>query len=90
MVGSLFSSDAWNNVTFLGGEVRDPGRNLPRALVTGCVIVVALYLLANWAYLRGLGLAGVAASQAPAADLMLRAFGPAGQAAIVAVASTGC
>src|SRR5687768_10193054 len=44
MVGPLFAQSAWNNVTFTAGEVRDPGRNLPRALLVGCALVVALYL----------------------------------------------
>jgi len=47
MVGPLFAQSAWNNVTFTGSEVRDPGRNLPRALLIGCGVVVTLYLLAN-------------------------------------------
>ncbi|MFL5560470.1 MAG: APC family permease [Gemmatimonadaceae bacterium] len=51
MVGPLFAQSAWNNVTFAGGEVRDPRRNLPRALLAGCGLVVALYLLANLAYI---------------------------------------
>ncbi len=51
MIGPLFSQTAWNSVTFTGGEVRDPGRTLPRALVVGCGTVVGLYLLANVAYL---------------------------------------
>jgi basic amino acid/polyamine antiporter, APA family len=51
MIGPLFSQSAWNNVTFTGGETRDPGRTLPRALALGCGSVVALYLLANMAYL---------------------------------------
>lgn len=50
MTGPLFAQSAWNNVTFTGSEVRDPGRNLPRALLIGCGLVVALYLLANLAY----------------------------------------
>lgn len=50
MVGPLFAQSAWNNITFAGGEVRDPRRNLPRALLIGCGLVVALYLLANLAY----------------------------------------
>jgi basic amino acid/polyamine antiporter, APA family len=50
MVGPLFAQSAWNNVTFTAGEVRDPGRNLPKALLIGCGVVVALYLLANLAY----------------------------------------
>lgn len=50
MTGPLFAQSAWNNVTFAGGEIRDPGRTLPRALLIGCALVVALYLLANLAY----------------------------------------
>lgn len=75
----------WSDAATLSAEMRDARRGITRALVAGMTIVTALYLLANCAYLRGLGLAGVAASQAPAADLMLRAFGPVGQACIVAV-----
>src|SRR5919107_415327 len=52
MVGSLFSADAWNNVTFAAAEVRDPTKNLPRALALGTGLVCALYVLANVAYLN--------------------------------------
>ena len=51
MVGPLFAQTAWTNVTFIGSEVRDPEKNLVRALVGGCAMVVVLYLLANVAYL---------------------------------------
>jgi APA family basic amino acid/polyamine antiporter len=50
MVGPLFAQSAWNNVTFIGEEIREPGRNLPRALLAGCAVVVTLYLMANLAY----------------------------------------
>src|SRR3954467_8938594 len=50
-VGSLFSSDAWNNITFTAGEVKDPRRNLPLSLALGTGLVITLYLLANVAYL---------------------------------------
>jgi APA family basic amino acid/polyamine antiporter len=50
-VGSLFSSDAWNNITFTAGEVRDPQRNIPLSLLFGTGLVITLYLLANVAYL---------------------------------------
>lgn len=50
-VGSLFSSDAWNNITFTAGEVKDPRRNIPLSLALGVGIVTALYVLANVAYL---------------------------------------
>jgi basic amino acid/polyamine antiporter, APA family len=49
--GSLFSADAWNNITFTAGEVKDPRRNVPLALALGTAIVIGLYLLANVAYL---------------------------------------
>ena len=49
--GSLFSADAWNNITFTAGEVRKPRRNVPLSLAFGTVIVIGLYLLANVAYL---------------------------------------
>jgi basic amino acid/polyamine antiporter, APA family len=52
MVGSLFSADAWNNVTFAAAEVRDPTKNLPRALALGTGMVCGLYILANVAYLN--------------------------------------
>ncbi len=51
MIGPLFSQSAWNNVTFTGGEIRDPGRTLPRAMILGTSSVVVLYLLANVAYI---------------------------------------
>jgi len=53
-VGSLFSADAWNNITFTAGEVKDPRRNIPLALAIGTGIVIALYMLANVAYLATL------------------------------------
>ncbi|MEN9415983.1 MAG: hypothetical protein RLZ62_2287 [Bacteroidota bacterium] len=51
MVGSLFSSDAWNNVTFIAGEIDNPRRNVPLALALGVLAVTILYLLANLSYL---------------------------------------
>jgi APA family basic amino acid/polyamine antiporter len=57
--GSLFSSDAWNNVTFTAGEVRQPRRNLPLALALGTGTVIALYLLANVTYLVTLPFDGI-------------------------------
>src|SRR5437764_3258413 len=57
-VGSLFSADAWNNVTFTAGEVRNPQRNLPLSLALGTGIVILLYVLANFVYLTVLPLDG--------------------------------
>ncbi|MBL7810925.1 MAG: amino acid permease [Bacteroidetes bacterium] len=58
MVGSLFSSDAWNNVTFIAGEIDNPRKNIPRSLVAGTLTVTVIYLLANVAYLSLLPLRG--------------------------------
>jgi APA family basic amino acid/polyamine antiporter len=60
MVGSLFSSDAWNNVTFAAAEVREPKKNLPLALAFGTALVSVLYILANFAYLNVLPFTGSA------------------------------
>jgi len=50
LIGSLFSSDAWNNVTFIAGEVKNPQKNIPLGLLIGVLIVTVLYILANMAY----------------------------------------
>ena len=60
MVGSLFSSDAWNSVTFAAAEVKDPSRNLPLALLLGTGLVSLLYIIANVSYLSVLPFDGVA------------------------------
>ena len=57
-VGSLFSADAWNNVTFTAGEVKNPSRNLPLSLAIGTGVVIALYIACNFAYLGALPLDG--------------------------------
>lgn len=58
IINSLFSSDAWNNVTFIAGEIKNPEKNLPRSLFLGTFIVTIFYLLANVAYLGLLPLIG--------------------------------
>jgi len=75
MVGSLFSADAWNNVTFAAAEVRDPQRNLPLALFAGTALVSTIYLLANLAYLQLLPFGGDPAG----ADVMARGIQHAAQ-----------
>lgn len=59
MVGALFSSDAWNNVTFTAGEIRNPKRNLPLSLALGVGVVSLIYLACNVVYLMALPLAGI-------------------------------
>jgi APA family basic amino acid/polyamine antiporter len=75
----------WSDTATLSAEMRDAERGIARALVLGMCVVTALYLLVNWAFLRGLGHAGLAASAAPAADLMRSVFGRPGQIFMVSV-----
>jgi basic amino acid/polyamine antiporter, APA family len=58
IINSLFSADAWNNVTFIAGEIKDPKKNIPRSLFLGTLLVTLLYILANVAYLSLLPLKG--------------------------------
>jgi basic amino acid/polyamine antiporter, APA family len=95
MVGPLFAQTAWTNVTFLGSEVRDPGRNLVRALLFGSGVVVILYVLANLSYLALLSFSEI--QQAPqdrvAVAAMKAAFGNPGalcMAAAIMVSTFGC
>ena len=62
MVGSLFSSDAWNNITFTAGEVVNPRKNIPLSLALGTLIVTILYLLTNLVYITALPLRGTSGS----------------------------
>jgi len=75
----LFSYGGWQQTNFIAEELVDAERNLPRALMLGVATVVVVYLLANVAYLRVLGVGGLAASAAPAADTMSALLGPAGR-----------
>lgn len=59
MVGSLFSSDAWNNITFTAGEVIRPRRNIPLSLLLGTILVTIIYLLVNMVYLQALPIRGI-------------------------------
>lgn len=95
MVGPLFAQTAWTNVTFIGSEVRDPGRNLSRALFYGCGTVVVLYLLANIAYIASLPFSEIQnAPQNRVAVAMMRAiFGTPGvlaMAAAIMISTFGC
>lgn len=78
MVPVLFAYGGWQAANFLAAEVREPRRNLPRALIAGVLGVVALYLGANWVYLQGLGPAGLAATGTPASTLMRGLLGERG------------
>ncbi len=84
LVPILFTYGGWQQTNFIAEEMVEPERTLPRALILGVGTVILVYLLANIAYLRVLGAAGLAASTAPAADLMLAVLGPAGSTLIAA------
>jgi APA family basic amino acid/polyamine antiporter len=68
LVPALFAYGGWQHALWIAGEVRQPGRNVPLAIIGGVILVVLAYLLVNWAYLRLLGHSGVASSEALAAD----------------------
>jgi basic amino acid/polyamine antiporter, APA family len=82
LVAALWAYDGWNNASMVGSEVRDPQRNLPRALIGGTLVVIAIYLLANAAYFHVLSPAQVAGASRVAAEMMSRILGPAGGHAV--------
>jgi APA family basic amino acid/polyamine antiporter len=95
MVGALFSSDAWNNVTFTAGEMRNPRRTLPLSLAIGVGTVSALYLACNFVYLSVLPLEGIQSAPADrvATSVVSHTFGSVGvqlMAAAIMVSTFGC
>jgi APA family basic amino acid/polyamine antiporter len=84
LVPVIFAYGGWQTATFVAGEIKEPRRNLPRGLILGVTGVVLLYLAANVVYLIALGTSGLAASAAPASDVMRRALGDFGARAIAA------
>ncbi len=105
IINSLFSSDAWNNVTFIAGEIKEPKKNIPRSLFLGTLIVTVIYILANVAYLALLPLHGTAdgsimqngimfASQdrvgAAAASVIMGNIGVFAMAGLIMVSTFGC
>jgi APA family basic amino acid/polyamine antiporter len=94
-VGSLFSADAWNSVTFTAAEVKNPQRNLPISLAVGTGAVIGFYILANFVYLMVLPLAGIqnAPEDRVGTAVMQQIFGGAGagvMALLVLVSTFGC
>lgn len=85
MIAVLWAYEGWQYVTFSAGEAIDPQRTFPRALVLGTVLLIALYLLANVAYLAALGTTGVVASERVAADAVSAVLGPSAGKVIAAV-----
>ncbi len=90
MVFVLLTYGGWNDAAYLSAEIKDGQRNIVRSMMYGLGIVAVLYVLVSFAYLNGLGMAGLSKSPAPAADLMQRAFGETGvwvMSVIVAIAA---
>jgi APA family basic amino acid/polyamine antiporter len=84
MVPVLFAFGGWQTASFVSGEIREPRKNLPRALIIGVTGVVLLYLAVNFVCIRALGVSGLANTTTPASDVMRLALGPAGARAIAA------
>lgn len=78
LVSVLWAYDGWADLAFISGEVKDPARNLPRALIFGTLAVIAIYLLANVAYMGVMPVGDIRHSKLVAADVALRLIGPAG------------
>jgi basic amino acid/polyamine antiporter, APA family len=85
LVSVLWAYDGWADLSFISGEVKDPRRNLPRALILGTVAIIAIYLLANVAYLTVMPVSEIRRSPLVAADVAQRLVGAAG---VVFVATT--
>ena len=84
LVPVIFSYGGWQTATFVAGEIKEPRRNLPRGLIIGVIGVVLLYLAANIVCITALGTTALAASAAPASDVMRKALGDFGARAIAA------
>lgn len=85
MTGAFFAYDGWVNVNFMGGEIRNPQRNIPRSLFAGVFICIGVYVLVNQAYLYVLPVEQMAASKIVAADAMGIAWGSIAQASVAAM-----
>jgi APA family basic amino acid/polyamine antiporter len=86
MVSVIWTYDGYADAVYLAGETRDPGRSLPRALLTALVTITGLYLLANSTFLYVLGVDGLAHSKFAALDVSRRAFGDAGGKVLTVIA----
>jgi APA family basic amino acid/polyamine antiporter len=106
MIGSVFSADAWNNVTFIAGEIKDPKRNIPLSLFFGTVIVMVIYVLCNISYLSLLPMIGVPGAESvaergvqfaqydrvgtAAAEMIMGNGGVAAMAILIMISTFGC
>lgn len=95
LVGSIFSADAWNNVTFTGSEIDKPERNLPLSLITGTLLVLSMYFFINVVYLKALPFEAIQNAEADRVGTLLlqTVFGETGMylmAALIMVSTFGC
>lgn len=92
LVPVMWTYDGWSNLSFIGGEVKDPGRNMPRALIMGTGAIVLIYLLVNVAYLYLLPVPAIAAAERVAATAaeQIPMFGSAGAAIIAGIVMVSC
>ncbi len=95
MVGSIFSSDAWNNVTFIAGEIKNPGRNIGLSLFLGTLIVTIIYVSANVMYTGVLSMADIATAEKDrvAVEASQAIFGASGTiivAVMIMISTFGC
>lgn len=84
LIPAMFAYGGWQHSLWISGEIKNPARNLPRAVIIGVLIVVVVYLAVNWAYLKLLGVGGVANSPALAADAVSSVWPGLGKRAIAA------
>lgn len=85
MIFVLYTFGGWNDAAFVAAEVRDPGRNMPRALFLGMAAITTVYVLVNAAFIWGLGFEGARSSNAVAAELLRSAVGPLGAKAMALI-----
>ncbi len=76
IISVLWAYEGWQYVTFVAGEAKDPQRTIPRSLIVGTIILIAIYIVANFAYVAALGPARMAASERVAGDAMAAVLGP--------------
>jgi APA family basic amino acid/polyamine antiporter len=91
MIGIFWSYGGWHHASYLAGETHQPQKNVPRAMILGTIIVSLMYVMANWAYLKLLGVEGMANSSAVASDAISRVFasGAVAIAILIAISTFG-
>lgn len=92
MIFVLLTYGGWNEAAYISAELRDVRRNMLKALMLGIALITVIYLLVNFAYLKGLGLSGIAKSEAVAADLLRKVWGEIGAkfiSVLIAISALG-